>query len=66
MKLNRNYVAFFFLAAAIAIPAFAQSGVDTYRSKCLMCIGMDLGAAPVSKLTGDQTKSVLAYIRTLK
>jgi cytochrome c6 len=104
VKSNRNCVAAFFLAAAIAIPALAQSGADTYKSKCLMCHGADgLGATPAGKamkaasfkdpaivntpdaalltiiksgknkmpaygdkLTGDQIKSVLAYIRTLQ
>ena len=41
MKMTRNNVAFFFLAAAIAIPALAQSGTDVYKSKCLMCHGVD-------------------------
>ena len=80
VKLNRNNMAFFFLAAAIAIPAFAQSGVDTSRSRCLTCIGMDLGATNIGKdkmpadtsfgkndkLAGGQIKSVVAYLRTLK
>ena len=105
MKMTRNNVAVFFLAAAIAIPAFAQSGVDTYKSKCLMCHGVDgLAASNVGKamkvtsfkdpsvikstdaqmfaiikngkgtnmkpfagkLTDDQIKSVVAYIRTLQ
>lgn len=105
MKLTRNNVAFFFLAAAIAIPAFAQSGTDLYKSKCLMCHGVDgLAATNVGKamkvtsfkdpavvkstdaqmiaiikngkganmkpfagkLTDDQIKSVVAYIRTLQ
>ena len=104
MKMTRNNVAVFFLAAAIAIPAFAQSGADTYKSKCLMCHGADgLGATPAGKamkaasfkdpavistpdagliaivksgknkmpeygdkLTGDQIKAVVAYIRTLQ
>ena len=104
MKLNRNSVAAIFLTAAIAIPAFAQSGADLYKSKCLMCHGVDgLGATPSgkamkaasfkdpaiikspdaamiaiiksgknkmpaysSKLTDDQIKSLVAYIRTLE
>ena len=104
MKLNRNRVAVFFLAAAIVLPAFAQSGPDTYKSKCLMCHGADgLGATPAGKamktvsfkdpavvntpdaaliaivksgknkmpaysgkITDDQIKSVVAYIRTLQ
>ncbi len=104
MKMTRNNVAVFFLAAAIVIPAFAQSGPDTYKSKCLMCHGADgLGATPAGKamkavsfkdpavistpdagliaivksgknkmppygdkLTGDQIKAVVAYIRTLQ
>lgn len=104
MKSNRNSVAAFFLAAAIAIPAFAQSGADNYKSKCLMCHGVDgLAATNVgksmkipsfkdptvvktpdaalfaavkngkgkmqpfaSKLSDDQIKSVVAYIRTLQ
>ena len=80
MKLNRNNVAFFFLAAAIAIPAFAQSvGPGIHNSKCLACIGMDLAATNIGKgkmppdtsfgkndkLAGGQVKSVLAYICTL-
>jgi mono/diheme cytochrome c family protein len=103
--MTRNIVAIFFLAAAIAIPAFAQSGTDTYKSKCLMCHGVDgLAATSVGKamkvtsfkdpavlktsdaqmfaiikngkganmkpfagkLTDDQIKSVVAYIRTLQ
>ena len=104
MKLNRNSVAAIFLTAAIAIPAFAQSGADLYKSKCLMCHGVDgLGATPSGKamkaasfkdpaivkspdaaliaiiksgknkmpaysgkLTDDQIKSLVAYIRTLQ
>ena len=50
MKMNRNCVAALFLAAAVAIPALAQSGADTYKSKCLMCHGADgLGATPAGK-----------------
>jgi mono/diheme cytochrome c family protein len=104
VKLNRNKVAAIFLAAAVAIPALAQSGADAYKSKCLMCHGVDgLGATPAGKamkaasfkdpsvistpdaaliaiiksgknkmpaygdkLTGDQIKSLVAYIRTLQ
>jgi mono/diheme cytochrome c family protein len=49
--MTRNNVAAFFLAAAIAIPAFAQSGADLYKSsKCAMCHGMDgLAASNVGK-----------------
>jgi cytochrome c6 len=48
--MTRNNVAVFFLAAAVAIPAFAQSGADVYKSKCLMCHGVDgLGATPTGK-----------------
>ncbi len=102
--MNRNCVAALFLAAAVAIPALAQSGADTYKSKCLMCHGADgLGATPAGKamkaasfkdpaivktpdaalittvksgknkmpayagkLTDDQIKAVVAYIRTLQ
>jgi cytochrome c6 len=102
--MTRNIVAVFFLAAAIAIPAFAQSGPDTYKSKCLMCHGADgLAATSVGKamkipsfkdpavvkstdaqlfatvkngkgkmqpfagkITDNQIKSVVAYIRTLQ
>jgi mono/diheme cytochrome c family protein len=103
--MTRNNVAVFFLAAAIVLPAFAQSGPDTYKSKCLMCHGVDgLAATNVGKamkvtsfkdpavlktsdaqmfaiikngkganmkpfagkLTDDQIKSVVAYIRTLQ
>jgi mono/diheme cytochrome c family protein len=50
VKLNRNNAAVFFLAAAIAIPALAQSGADTYKAKCLMCHGADgLAATNVGK-----------------
>jgi mono/diheme cytochrome c family protein len=104
VKLNRNNVAAIFLAATVAIPAFAQSGPDIYKSKCLMCHGLDgMGATPAgkamktvsfkdpaviktpdaaliaiiksgknkmpaygAKLTDDQIKAVLAYIRTLQ
>jgi mono/diheme cytochrome c family protein len=108
VKMTRNNVAFFFLAAAIAIPALAQSGADTYKSKCLMCHGVDgLAATNVGKgmkipsfkdpavvkstdaqliatvkdgkigkngkmqpfagkITDDQIKAVVAYIRTLQ
>jgi|CZKF01.1.fsa_nt_gi mono/diheme cytochrome c family protein len=104
VKMTRNNVAVFFLAAAIAIPALAQSGADNYKSKCLMCHGVDgLGATPAGKamkaasfkdpaivnspdaaliaivksgknkmpeygdkLSADQIKSVIAYIRTLQ
>jgi cytochrome c553 len=104
--LNRNNVAVFFLAAAIAIPAFAQSGADLYKSsKCAMCHGADglatsnVGKAMkipsfkdptvvkstdaqlfaiikngkgsnmkpyAGKITDDQIKSLVAYIRTLQ
>ena len=104
MKLNRNKVAAIFLAAAVAIPALAQSGADLYKSKCQMCHGADgLGATPAGKamkavsfkdpaaikstdaqliaiikngknkmppyagkLTDDQIKSLVSYIRTLQ
>ncbi len=29
------------LAAALAVPATAQSGADTYKAKCAMCHGAD-------------------------
>jgi cytochrome c6 len=104
VKLNRNSAAVFFLAAAIVLPALAQSGPDTYKAKCLMCHGADGLAANnvgkamkipsfkdpeavkttdaqlfatvkngkgkmqpfASKLTDDQIKAVVAYIRTLQ
>jgi mono/diheme cytochrome c family protein len=48
--MTRNNVAAIFLTAAIAIPAFAQSGTDIYKSKCLMCHGVDgLGDTPAGK-----------------
>ena len=50
MQLNRNRVAVFFLAAAIIIPAFAQSRPDAFKSKCLFCPSADwLGPAPAGK-----------------
>jgi mono/diheme cytochrome c family protein len=104
--MTRNNVAVFYLAAAIAIPAFAQSGADAYKTqKCAMCHGVDgLAASNVGKamkipsfkdptvikstdaqifaiikngkgnnmkpyagkLTDEQIKSVVAYIRTLQ
>jgi len=104
VKMTRNKVAVFFLAAAIVIPAFAQSGPDTYKSKCPMCHGADgLAASNIGKamkipsfkdpavikstdaqliaiiksgkgkmqpfagkITDDQIKAVVAYIRTLQ
>jgi len=39
------------LAAALASPVFAQSGADTYRSKCAMCHGPDgTAASPMGKM----------------
>ena len=39
------------LAAVLAAPAFAQSGVDTYKTKCAMCHGPDGSAAtPMGKM----------------
>jgi cytochrome c6 len=39
------------LAASLAVPVMAQSGVDTYKSKCAMCHGNDgLADTPVAKM----------------
>ncbi len=42
------------LAGAIGMPALAQSGADTYKSKCLMCHGAagmaDSGAGKAMKV----------------
>ena len=39
------------LAAALALPVFAQSGADTYKTKCAMCHGPDGSAAtPMGKM----------------
>jgi mono/diheme cytochrome c family protein len=52
VKLNRNNVAVFFLAAAIAIPAFAQSvGADTYK-KCVGCHGANGLGTPIGTKLG--------------
>lgn len=38
------------LAAALAVPVFAQSGADTYKTKCATCHGPDgLAATPAGK-----------------
>lgn len=50
MKSKLKIIAVFCLAASICVPAFAQSGADTYKAKCLMCHGADgLGNTPVGK-----------------
>jgi mono/diheme cytochrome c family protein len=51
VKITRNNVAVFFLTAAIAIPALAQSGPDAYKAqRCAMCHGLDgLAASNVGK-----------------
>ena len=51
MNVKIRIAAVIFLAASVAAPAIAQdSGVDTYKSKCLMCHGADgLGATPAGK-----------------
>ena len=39
------------LAAALASPVFAQSGADTYKTKCAMCHGPDgTAATPIGKM----------------
>jgi len=39
------------LGAALASPVFAQSGADTYKTKCAMCHGPDGAAAtPMGKM----------------
>ena len=39
------------LAATLASPVFAQSGADTYKSKCAMCHGPDgTAATPMGKM----------------
>ncbi len=39
------------LAAALALPVFAQSGADTYKTKCAMCHGPDgTAATPMGKM----------------
>ncbi len=39
------------LAAALAVPALAQSGADTYKTKCAMCHGPDgTAATPMGKM----------------
>ena len=39
------------LAAALASPVFAQSGADTYKTKCAMCHGPDgTAATPMGKM----------------
>lgn len=38
------------LAASFALPAFAQGGADTYKTKCATCHGPDgLAASPAGK-----------------
>jgi mono/diheme cytochrome c family protein len=38
------------LAACLALPVLAQSGADTFNSKCAMCHGANgLGATPMAK-----------------
>jgi mono/diheme cytochrome c family protein len=38
------------LVASVAAPAFAQTGADTYKSKCLMCHAADgSGNTPAGK-----------------
>lgn len=39
------------LAAALAVPVLAQSGADTYKTKCAMCHGPDgTAATPMGKM----------------
>ncbi len=39
------------LVAALAAPVFAQSGADTYKTKCAMCHGPDgTAATPMGKM----------------
>ena len=77
MKFNLRYAVIGCFAASIVTPAFAaDSGPDTYKAKCAMCHGADgLGTTPAGKgkmpaykgkLTDDQIKSAVAYIRTLE
>ena len=50
MKSNLKIFAIICLAASICVPAFAQSGADTFKAKCLMCHGADgLGNTPIGK-----------------
>ena len=57
------------LAVTAASTVFAQGpGADTYKAKCQMCHGADgKGKMPAfkGKLTDDQIKQVVAYVRTL-
>jgi mono/diheme cytochrome c family protein len=64
VKMTRNNVAVFFLAAAVAIPAFAQSGPDTYKSKCLMCHGIDGLGSTVGKKMGSPSFKDPAVIKS--
>lgn len=41
----------FLLAAVLAAPAFAQSGADTFKTKCATCHGPDgTAATPMGKM----------------
>lgn len=51
VKSNLKTFALFCLAAALAAPVFAQSGVDIYKAKCQMCHGADgLGNTAIGKM----------------
>jgi cytochrome c6 len=66
VKSNRNCVAALLLAAAIAIPAFAQSGANTYKSKCLRCHGKDgLGDTPAGKAVKAASYKDPAIVRAM-
>jgi mono/diheme cytochrome c family protein len=51
MTFRISAAAVIFLAATLAVPAFAQApGADTYKAKCAMCHGADgLATSPMAK-----------------
>ena len=50
MNLRIRNLAVTLLAVTLAAPSFAQSGADTYKTKCATCHGPDgLAATPAAK-----------------
>lgn len=50
MNLRIRNLSMILLAATLTAPAFAQSGADTYKTKCATCHGADgLASSPVGK-----------------
>ncbi len=54
------------LAAALASPIFAQSGADTYKTRCAMCHGPDgTATTPMAKMMKIPSFKSLEVVKAL-